>query len=307
MAVRAEDVQTDRRWAGDPFGEPQTRWPQYFRKHKAFFGFCLTVAFLLTGWLIRERHWLTAESGIGYVLGIVSALCMLILLLYPLRKRFKILKFIGPLPKWFRNHMVLGVSAPVIALYHCNFQLGSMNSRIALYSAMVVAGSGLIGRFIYSKIHHGLYGRKANLKELLARIKMTPPGEEFLGNFVPELTRRIAEYDKQVLKPPKGFIDCVKLAFTLAIRTRLETMKLYRFTRNSIVFNARRSKVVEQHRRRFESIVRQYIRTHLRQVRRVAEFAVYDRLFALWHKLHFPFFVALLVSVIVHVAAVHLY
>ena len=307
MAARAEDVQTERRWGNEPFGSPGVRWSQYFKKHKGKFGFLLAGFAVLTGWLIKDKHLLTAESGIGYVLGIVSAACMLILLLYPLRKRFKFLKFIGPMPKWFRNHMVLGVSAPIIALYHSNFQLGSTNSRIALFSAIVVAGSGLVGRFIYQKIHHGLYGRKANLKELLAKVKLTPPGDSVLGNFVPELLERIAAYDKHVLKPPNGFLDCVKLAMTLNIRTRLQAMKLNRFTRQSLIFYARRSPMVAQHRDHFEAIVRQYIKRHLWHVRRVAEFAAYDRLFGLWHKLHFPFFVALLISVLIHVAVVHLY
>ena len=307
MAARAEDVQKDQRWGNEPFGSSGQGWSQYFRNNKGKFGFLLAGFALVAGWLLRDRHLLTAESGVGYVLGIVSAACMLILLFYPLRKRFKFLKFIGPLPKWFRNHMVLGVSAPIIALYHCNFQLGSMNSRIALFSAMVVAGSGLVGRFIYQKIHHGLYGRKANLKELLAKVKLTPPGEGILGNFVPELLRRIAEFDQHVLKPPEGFFDCVKLALTLSIRTRLQAMRLNRFTRQSLIVQGKRSPVVEKHRDRFEAIIREYIRRHLWHVRRVAEFAAYDRLFALWHKVHFPFFLALLFSVVIHVLVVHLY
>ena len=307
MAARAEDVQTDGRWRADPFGAKEQRWSQYFRKHKGKFGFGLAGFALLVGWLLRDRHLLTAEHGIGYVLGIVSVACMLILLLYPLRKRFKFLKFIGPMPKWFRNHMMLGVSAPIIALYHANFQLGSTNSRIALFSAIVVAASGLIGRFIYSKIHHGLYGRKANLKELLERVKLTPPDGAILGNFVPELLKRMEAFDKQVLTPPDSFFDCLKLALTLNIRTRVQRFKLNRFVRHSLVFHSRRSKVVDRHLEHFEKIVRKYIKTHLRHVRRVAEFAAYDRLFALWHSVHFPFFVLLLFSVVIHVVAVHIY
>ena len=138
-------------------------------------------------------------------------------------------------------------------------------------------------------------------------MKLTPPGEGVLGNFVPELMRRIAEYDRQVLVPPKGFFDSFKLALTLAIRTRLQTLRLIRFTRQSLLFHASHSTVVAQHHAQFDQAVRQYIRTHLRSVRRVAEFTAYDRLFALWHKVHFPFFVALLVSVVVHVLVVHFY
>ena len=267
----------------------------------------LAATLVLAGWLLRERQLLTAEEGVGYFLGILSVSCMLVLLLYPLRKRYRFLRFIGPQAKWFRNHMVLGVTAPILALYHCNFQLGSLNSRIALFSALLVAGSGLVGRFIYSKIHHGLYGRKANLKELLAQVKLTAPGRGRMGAFVPELMKRLSTFDRAVLVPPDGIIDCFKLPFVLALRTRIQYARLTRFTRQSLLLEARRSALVDQHREQLERAACRYIRNHLRHVRRVAEFTAYERLFSLWHKLHFPFFVTLLISVIIHLLAVHLY
>jgi hypothetical protein len=41
--------------------------------------------------------------------------------------------------------------------------------------------------------------------------------------------------------------------------------------------------------------------------RRVARFSLYERLFALWHLWHTPLFVMLLITVAVHIIAVHLY
>jgi len=307
MSVRAADVRPTEQWGRNPFGTNWLRWLHILPKCRGWLGFALGIFLVSFGWLTRKRDWLTAEEGLGYILGIVSVGCILVLLLYPLRKRFRLLKFLGPLSKWFRNHMILGVTAPIAALYHCNFQLGSLNSRIALFSALLVAGSGLVGRFVYLKIHHGLYGRKTNLKELLARVKLTPPGEGILGAFVPELMKRIAAFDRQVLVPPKGIIDSIKLSFTLAFRTRLQYFRLSRFTRQSLVFHASRSNVVAEHQAQMERAVCHYIKNHLRHVRRVAEFTAYERLFALWHKVHFPFFVMLLISVIIHVFVVHLY
>ena len=202
MATRAADVSTSHQWQNDPFQDNRRAWLDVFRQNLATIGFSFAAGLLVIGWLLRDYNLLSAEEGVGYMLGIVSVLCMVTLLLYPLRKKFRVLKFIGPLPKWFRNHMVLGVSAPIVALYHCNFQLGSLNSRIALFSALTVAGSGLIGRFIYSKIHRGLYGRKTNLKELLARVKVTAPGVGTMGSFLPELTERMTRFDRDVLVPP---------------------------------------------------------------------------------------------------------
>jgi len=307
MVTRAADIQAGHQWQSDPFDGSMAGWSQRFRKNKAAVGFSLAAFLLVIGWSIRGQHWLSAEQGVGYALGIVSVGCMMILLLYPLRKRFRILKFIGPLPKWFRNHMILGTTAPIAALYHCNFQLGSLNSRIALFSALTVAGSGLVGRFIYSKIHHGLYGRKATLKERLAQVKATTPGVGKLGTIVPELRARMSQFDRQVLVPPKGILECIRLPLVLAVKTRLHYWRLLRFTRLSLMYQASRSDVVAEHKDKLERVIGLYIREHLDQVRSVASFVAYDRLFKLWHKVHFPFFVVLLVTVIVHIAVVYLY
>ena len=307
MATEAADGQAGREWEIETFGATPRRLLTLIRRHRATIGFGSALCLLIIGWLIRDKHWLSAEHGAGYALGIVSVSAMTVLLLYPLRKRYRFLKFIGPLPKWFRNHMILGVTAPIAALYHCNFQLGSLNSRIALFSALAVAGSGLVGRFIYSKIHHGLYGRKATLKELLAQVNTTAPGVGTLGTFVPELKQRISQFDRQVLVPPKGVFDCIKLPFMLTVKTRLQYWRVLRFTRLSLAYQASRSRVVAEHKDRLEQVISSYVRNHLRQVQRVASFVAYDRLFALWHKVHFPFFVLLLVTVVVHVAVVHLY
>ena len=69
-------------------------------------------ALLAYGWLHRADRWINPESGIGYGLGIFGGSMMLLLLLYPLRKRVRWLSFLGKMNLWFRAHMVLGVLAP---------------------------------------------------------------------------------------------------------------------------------------------------------------------------------------------------
>ena len=61
------------------------------------------------------------------------------------------------------------------------------------------------------------------------------------------------------------------------------------------------SPTVRDHQERLIQATQQYIVTHLRKVRRVAEFNAYERLFSLWHKVHLPFFYLFVVSVVVHV------
>ena len=40
---------------------------------------------------------------------------------------------------------------------------------------------------------------------------------------------------------------------------------------------------------------------------RVAQFSLYERLFALWHILHLPIFFLMVLSALVHIFAVHVY
>jgi len=128
------------------------------RKNSAFYGYTLTILAVGVGWLLRDYGMINPEEGLGYWLGIAGGSMMLMLLLYPLRKRIKMLRFIGSTNHWFRAHMILGMLGPLLVLYHSNFQLGSFNSRVALYCMLLVAGSGIVGRHIYAHIHRGLYG-----------------------------------------------------------------------------------------------------------------------------------------------------
>ena len=285
----------------------QPIWRRVYRRFGAHIGFVVVLTLVAVGWSGREARQLSADTGLGYWLGVFAAICMLVLLLYPLRKRWRALRILGPARNWFRLHMMLGVVGPLAALYHCNFSLGSFNSRVALFSALLVASSGLVGRFLYRKIHHGLYGRKANLKELLAQINLTGPEGGRVASFVPELMRRVTAFDRSVLVPPKGIFDSIALLLRMVVVTRLQYWELMRFTRRRLVVEGVYSDIVAQHHKGLEKATGRFISKHLRQVRRVAEFSAYERLFALWHVVHLPFFLLLLVSAVIHVWAVHAY
>ncbi len=282
-------------------------WKRLYDKYGTAAGMSLAALVLIVGYAGRDSRRLFAEQGLGYALGIIGSLLILILLLYPLRKRYRILKVLGPVKNWFRVHMMLGVIGPIAILYHSNFALGSVNSTAALLSMLLVAGSGLVGRFLYAKIHKGLYGRKTSLKELLGSVKLTTAETGGAARFVPDLLTMVAEYDRQVLKPPTGVIDSMLLPMRLEFKTRAGYRSIVARVRQQLDEQAAQSPVVRQHRDRLLELASAFVREHLKRVRRVAAFAAYDRLFALWHKVHLPFFYLLIVTAIVHVIAVHIY
>ena len=278
-----------------------------FERIKVQLGFSAAAVALYVGYTGRESRGWTPDEGIGYALGYVSVALMLLLLVFPLRKRFAFLRFFGATKEWFKRHQLFGIVAPILGLYHCNFTIGSINSRMALFSALAVAGSGIVGRFIYTKVNRGLHGHKTALKELVARIPSTLPQEARTLTFAPEFVRKVTEFDKTVLSPPTSVLDCFKLPVQLAYRTRVEQWRLNSFARRKIMVESIYSPTVTANRRKLEKAMSRYIAMHLRQVRVVAGYTAYQRLFSLWHKIHRPFFVILVVTIAAHIYAVHNY
>jgi hypothetical protein len=269
--------------------------------------FVLVSVLLFLGWTTQTERYISPNRGAGYALGIIGGSLMLILLVYSLRKRWTWLKFLGSTPGWFRFHMVLGIAGPVCILYHSNFATGATNSNVALFSMLTVAGSGLIGRYIYARIHHGLYGRKLELGELRA-------GAEGLRNlssrisFLPELVTRIDTAEQRLLKagPHLSFLGFAKptVVAIAAFRARWE---LHHYIRHSLHAGSRRSAVVAAEHKRLWLTARGYVDRRLAATRRVASFEGYERLFSLWHALHIPLIFMMVIAAVIHVIAVHVY
>jgi len=280
-------------------------WRGFYSRYSAHMGYGLAAIVTLIGWLGRDNRHISAEYGLGYALGILGSVMMLVLLLYPVRKRLRFMRIFGPTKTWFRSHMILGVLGPILILYHSNFQLGSLNSQVALYCTLIVAGSGLIGRYIYSKIHYGLYGRKMSLQGLMKQATLeTGSG---VAAFMPELLREMAEFDRQVLVMRDTVLASATLPLKLAWKTRIGRMRLNKLIKNRLAEEAKKSPIVAKHRPRMQKACKKYVARHFAQIRRVAEFGFYERLFSLWHVGHLPFFYILVLSATIHVIAVHMY
>lgn len=261
---------------------------------------------LLIGWLESDEEYLTPESGIGYWLGIYGSTAMLLLLIYSLRKRSKATRSIGSIPLWFRLHMLLGVAGPVLILFHANFKLGALNSNVALFSMLIVAASGVVGRYLYAKVHMGLYGRKAEVKEILADAESL---REFLGHELRAadyIVEELNSFSQRVIaKPPKGLFSSLWLGAVLAAQSRVLRRHILNETRRLIRLHGKTRGWSWWERRKRLARIREVVRLYFSAVLKAAKFAFFERLFALWHVLHLPLFFFMLLTGIVHVWAVH--
>jgi len=280
-----------------------TFWRQL--KNVVFFSF--VTALIIYGWLTNLEDYITAEEGVGYWLGIVGGSLMLVLLLYPLRKRIKLLRRMGGLKHWFRLHMLCGIFGPILILYHSNFKLGSTNSNVALFCMLVVAGSGLIGRYFYSKIHYGLYGTKATFDSLRVDIHDSKMSLTPIIGYAPKLKDRLQGYEKKVMKKPSNIFSSLFRVVVLGIRTRWTY-----FMSRHILSTAMRHCAKEEgwgilERERQYRKAKKLIASHLFYVRKIAGLTFYERMFSLWHVLHIPLFIMLLISGVIHVISVHMF
>lgn len=277
------------------------------KRSNAFYGYWSLVLAVGIGWLLRDFRLINPEHGVGYWLGIIGSVVMLVLLMYPLRKKIPILRYAGSVMHWFRLHIILGLIGPLLILYHCNFRLGSFNSQVALYSMLIVTASGIFGRHFYARIHHGLYGKKANLAELQAELAASLEKSHGLAAIMPNLLTAMELYSAELQGDSISQLLNLRDSLRWGIRKHIVKFSLNRLARRELTVRAAASTVVAQAYPRLRKISKDYIRKHVALMAKVAQFSFYERLFSIWHVFHFPLFFMLILSALVHVLAVHVY
>jgi len=276
-------------------------------KSGSYYGYLALIFFVALGWLLRDLHLINPEEGVGYWLGIIGGSVMLFLLAYPLRKRYRVLSVFGSTRHWFRLHMILGLVGPLLILYHCNFNLGSFNSQVALYCMLLVAISGIVGKHFYARIHNGLYGRKSSLREMQAELVESREKGRGLALIMPKVVMELNSLADELKGCEITQSIGIRRSLKWSIAGKLIRLRLRWIARRELKSAAARSNVVHRDYARLQKNANRYINYYTGLVCKVAQFSFYERLFALWHVFHLPFFFMMVVSALVHVLAVHMY
>lgn len=281
------------------------------RREKRGQGLVLLIAVLLAalvlGWSLRGRGLIDPERGIGYAIGITAGLMLLTVLLYPLRKHAGWLSWAGRVARWFQIHMTLGLIAPALALLHSNFSLGALNSRIALFSLLTVAASGLVGRYLYARLHRGLYGAKTDVVRLLAEAQQLRRELSLdLEHSVP-VWEELSHLEQQAMALPRLTVGRMWHAARTHARSRRLERKLVRECSVALEQGAHGRGLSRRILRQQKHELAGHLRSYFDMIDRFTSLGVFERLFGVWHVLHVPLFVVLIGAVIAHIVAVHLY
>ena len=304
MSTTAAHLKSQARSA-KPDVRPAERRSASSRLSRAGMGYALALLAIVLGFKVSEGYYLTAESGLGYWLGIIGGSLMLALLLYPLRKRYQSLRFLGSVSIWFKSHMFLGVLGPILILYHASFNMGSTNSSVAMVCMLLVAISGVIGRYIYTKIHNGLYGSRVSLEELRRQVKHQEASSSGL-RLLPDLMGELQRLEQDLIKPSNSALVALN-PFLAGLRSRVMQWQFGRTAEKLISRLSKERPVIAPHAENLKILAQTYGERRLQAARRVAQFDLFERMFSMWHVLHFPLFLMMVLTAIIHVVAVHLY
>ncbi len=269
------------------------------------FGFSV-IALLVWGYNAHLERYITPTRGFGYALGITGGSLMLLLLMYPARKRAQWLHFIGGVPIWSRIHMTLGIVGPLLILFHSNFSLGATNSNVALFCMLAVSGSGLIGRYIYSRVYGDWHDHKATLEELQARAELLRNQSQIV-TLLPRYLVAIEHEEQRLFRAPKTPFGALLQPVTMGVRAMLARWRLKKQIHEMVSEAVRLSPRLATHAPRLNASATIYASRRLDAVRRVREHGFYVKLFSLWHVAHVPFFIMTLVAGTVHVISVSVY
>ena len=260
--------------------------------------YVFVIGLFVAGRMFYDDRYYTPEEGFGYWIGLVGGVMMLLAFFYTAFKYIAKLRTRAIMKHWLAIHIFFGIGGPVLILVHSTFHIGSVNGGVALISMLLVLMSGIMGRYLYSKTHYGLGGRKARAKDLQVMLKLA--GHKIKSERLDRFTESVLTH-KQTLS--YAFWDL----FTFGWRSRwlyfrmAETMRLH--LQHLAEKNAWDRATVRQKRREFKRQLNLYIET----LRKVALFNVYERFFSFWRNAHVPLLYLLLISGVVHVVAVHMY
>lgn len=234
-------------------------------------------------------------SFIGYGLGTISALMVLWLAWYGVRKRRYRSK--GSTQAWLSAHIYLGTAMTVLVTLHSGFHFGLNVHTFAYALLLIVVASGFFGNYTYM-----MYPRQ--MSENM--------GEDSLDS----LLLRIAEADKLARQIALVLPDEINNTVLRACRETsiglglIDQLRGYQpncpsaqavddLTRLSSSLTSEQRKL---HRELYSIMVRR-----LSLVRRARQDMMYRARLGIWLYLHVPMAIALLIALIAHVLAVFMY
>jgi hypothetical protein len=249
--------------------------------------------YYLTPLIERPRHqdyWSLKPGGSrGYWLGVVGTALMVVMHLYSVRRRARVLRDVGRLRSWLNFHIYCGLLGPALIVLHSSFKVQGLVA-LSFWSMIAVAGSGVLGRYLYMQIPRRRSGDELTMSE------MTDLGREISGRLRNEFG--LSDEDLQGLRKiaTKDFNERSGLA-GLLVRLPVQGIalrwKLRRFARGLKLPSGPL----------LRDMLGQATQVALLE-RRIVLWQRLQQLFHYWHVFHKPFAIVMYLFAAVHIGVV---
>ena len=247
----------------------------------------------------RVRHplhaWLRPSGYVGQSAGILALLIFTFLWLYPLRKKLKKLAFLGSVGRWLDVHVTVALAMPLLLSIHAAWQFDGVIG-LGYYAIMLVCASGVIGRYLYTRIPRTRSGVELSLEQVAAQRRVLILEIAATTGLSSDAVERALE--------DRG----ARRANANALRVILELL----------TSDLRRWRRTRELRQRWRALTRgrhALARKELTEVLRLVDreialdqqsrmLAATLRVFRYWHVAHRPVAISALLAVIIHVVVV---
>ncbi len=250
------------------------------------------ISYYMVG--IEERfyhpdHNLLKPSGIlGHGMGIIGSVLMIAgVIIYMIRKRYRIFARMGVLKHWLEFHIFLCTLGPIMVLFHTAFKFGGLVA-ISFWSMVAVFLSGIIGRFIYIQIPRTIEGRELNFNEIRE-----------LKSDVAGLVKSSYKLDEEsyniIVASIKKKVEVIHgNPIVSFFRKRSDDRRALKSVKRLL----RQKEMAKTDSRIIVAMVKDDVKLN----RKMENLDTMRNLFKYWHVVHSPFALLMLIIMVVHVA-----
>lgn len=250
----------------------------------------ILISFLYIGVVVRTGSIPSASEFFGHSLGVLGFSLMIITeILYSLRKRSRSARW-GRTSVWLQFHIFTGIVGPYLVLLHSSWKFNGLAGVVTLLT-LVVAGSGFIGRYIYTAIPRSADGAMLEASQLEQHIAATEVDLQRLAASSDAATVAYAQHLANISRPStkSGAASMIFGRAFSELRIRLDAWRYERKMRAS-----ERPYAIQ-----LDELFKRRRSLH----RQINTIATARQLLSVWHTVHIPLGVALFTTAIFHVGA----
>ena len=261
-----------------------------------------------SGLLMGYQESKQPNRGIWHLVGWIGSGCFIIMMLYSVRKHFKFMQDVGSIRYWLDVHMFLGIIGTLLVTAHSTYRFGGLVA-LSYWSAVLVAVSGFLGRYLYVQIPRSISGQELKMDEineimddLTLEIDKFAQGEYDVQHYFeriagPKADRRFAPRAPGARgRREMGMFDALWALFTTDIRNMI--------TMSGIWSDLKNNRHIPPHVR---SRIFKLIREKGRLVRSIEFLGASHKLLHYWHVFHKPFAIIMFIIMFLHVGVYYVF